>query len=140
MDFKVVTDCSKVDWKIVPETLKKVGMAYHSPDKHKRAFEASHTTIFIYSDSRLIGFGRAISDGETQAAIYDCAVCPEYQGHGIGSLIIQNILENIPGCNVILYSAPGKEGFYQKKQFRKMKTGMALFTDSAEKIKNGFTE
>ncbi|CAG37643.1 GNAT family N-acetyltransferase [Desulfotalea psychrophila] len=140
MDFKIVNDCSEVDWEIVSETLKAVGMAYHSPDKHKRAFEASHTTVFIYSENRLIGFGRALSDGEYQAAIYDCAVWPEYQGQGIGSLIVQNILEQIPGCSVILYASPGKEGFYQKHQFRRMKTGMALFTDSAAKTKSGFTE
>lgn len=140
MDFVIENDCRLVDWQIVPEILKSVGMAYHSSDKHQRAFEASYATVFIYSDNQLIGFGRAISDGEYQAAIYDCAVSSEYQGQGVGSLIMQNILAQIPECNTILYASPGKEAFYQKHQFRKMTTGMALFTDSAAKIKSGFTE
>ena len=35
----------------------------------------------------LIGFGRAISDGEYQGAIYDVAVLPENQGKGVGRVI-----------------------------------------------------
>jgi predicted N-acetyltransferase YhbS len=88
----------------------------------------------------LIGFGRAISDGAYQAAIYDCAVLAEYQGEGIGTKIMQNILPRVSHCNVILYSSPGKEGFYQKHGFRKMKTGMALFSKKVSMKERGFTE
>lgn len=140
MELEVVYDCDDVDWSVVIEILQATGMASHSLEKHKRAFEASHTTVFIYLKNQLIGLGRAISDGEYQAAIYDFAVAPQYQGHGIGSLIIEKILQQIPDCNVILYASPGKEGFYQKHNFRKMKTGMALFVDSAAKVARGFTE
>ena len=96
MKLKIVTDCSEVDWKIIAELLKKVSMAYHEPEVHKRAFEASHTTVFIYEDSQLIGFGRTISDGEYQGASYDVAVLPEAQGKGVGEVIIQTILKRLP--------------------------------------------
>jgi len=85
-------------------------------------------TVFLYHDNRMIGFGRAISDGAYQAGIYDVAVEPEFQNKGLGNMIIENILEKIPDCNVILYASPGKEGFYFKNSFRRTKTGMALFT------------
>ncbi len=85
-------------------------------------------TVFLYHDNRMIGFGRAISDGAYQAGIYDVAVEPEFQNKGIGNMIIENILEKIPDCNVILYASPGKEDFYFKNSFRRTKTGMALFT------------
>ena len=130
MEFDVKQDCAGVDWKAVSETLKCVGMAYYEPDVHRKAFEASHTT----------GFGRAISDGSYQAAIYDCAVLPEFQGKGIGTIIMKNILPRISHCNVILYATPGKEGFYQTLGFRKMKTGMARFKKGAEMRERGFTE
>ncbi len=39
-------------------------MGYHEPEVHKRAFEASRTTVFIYGDSRLIGFARDIGTGK----------------------------------------------------------------------------
>jgi GNAT superfamily N-acetyltransferase len=128
MELKIITDCSGVDWQTIAESLKKVGMAYHEPEVHKRAFEASHTTVFIYEDSQLIGFGRAISDGEYQGAIYDVAVLPEAQGKGVGKVIIQTILDRLPNCNIILYATPGKEGFYKRLGFGLMKTGMAVFT------------
>jgi ribosomal protein S18 acetylase RimI-like enzyme len=115
-------------------------MAYDEPDVHRRAFEASHTTVFVYHADRLIGFGRAISDGVYQAAIYDCAVLPEFQGKGIGTTIMKNILPRISHCNVILYASPGKEGFYQTHGFRKMKTGMAHFKNGVAMRERGFTE
>jgi ribosomal protein S18 acetylase RimI-like enzyme len=140
MEFDLKQDCTGVDWKVVSDTLKRVGMAYYEPDLHKKAFEASHTTVFIYHDDRLIGFGRAISDGVYQAAIYDCAVLPEFQGKGIGKTIMDNILSQVSHCNVILYASPGKEGFYKKQGFRRMKTGMAQFKKSEAMRESGFTE
>jgi len=140
MEVDVKQDCAEVDWSVISETLKRVGMAYYEPDVHRKAFEASHTTVFVYHAGRLIGFGRAISDGAYQAAIYDCAVLPEFQGKGIGKIILKSILSRISNCNVILYATPGKEGFYQKLGFRKMKTGMAHFKKSESMKERGFTE
>ena len=140
MDMIVRLDCAGVDWTTVSETLKCVGMAYHEPDMHQKAFEASHTTVFVYHRDRLIGFGRAISDGLYQAAVYDCAVLPDFQGRGIGKTIMENIMQRVSHCNVILYASPGKEGFYQKLGFRKMKTGMAHFKKCTSMRERGFTE
>jgi len=140
MEIDIKKDCIGVDWKGVSELLKNAGMAFYEPDIQKKAFEASHTTVFIYHASNLIGCGRAVSDGVYQAAVYDCAVSPEYQGKGIGKTIITNILPELSNCNVILYATPGKEGFYQKYGFRKMQTGMAKFIKSDIMIERGFTE
>lgn len=140
MEVDVKQDCTGVDWKTVSNILECVGMAFHEPALHRRAFEASHTTVFIYHADRLIGFGRAISDGAYQAAIYDVAVLPEFQGQGIGSTIMTAILHRISHCNVILYASPGKEQFYQSHGFRKMKTGMASFQNDAAMRERGFTE
>ena len=140
MDIQIINDCVGVNWETVSETLKSVGMAYHEPETHRKAFEASHTTVFIYHAGRLIGFGRAISDGAYQAAVYDCAVLPQFQGKGVGKTIMNNILSRLTDCNVILYASPGKEGFYQTLGFRKMKTGMACFKKSQAMKARGFTE
>jgi ribosomal protein S18 acetylase RimI-like enzyme len=115
-------------------------MAHYEPGVHQRAFEASHTTVFVYHADRLIGFGRAISDGVYQAAVYDCAVLPEFQGQGLGKMIMNKILAALPYCNLILDAAPGKEGFYQRLGFRRMKTGMAHFKRSESMRARGFTE
>lgn len=140
MNIEIKRTLEGIDWRLISATLQSVGMAYHSPEKHKQAFESSYAVVFLYDHSTLVGFGRAISDGAYQAAIYDCAVTQEYQGRGLGTLIVQEILKDLEGMNVILYASPGKEGFYQKQGFRKMKTGMAYFVHRESMSERGFTE
>jgi len=140
MNLRLQLDTTNINWDLVVDILQKVGMAYHTPEIHNRAFNNSHTVVFIFDEENLIGFGRALSDGEYQASIYDVAVLPNYQGKGIGKMIIQTIVENIPNCNFILYASPGKEKFYEKENFKRMKTGMALFINGERMQRNGFTE
>ena len=130
MELRIKTGCDDIDWVEIADSLKRVGMAYHAPEVHQRAFEASHTTVFVYENTTLLGFGRAISDGEYQGAIYDVAVLPEAQGKGVGRIIIETIQNRLPNCNLILYATPGMEGFYKKMGFGQMKTGVAIFTNS----------
>ncbi len=140
MKQRLQFDTSNINWDLVVDILQKTGMANYAAEIHKIAFNNSYTVVFVFDDENMIGFGRAISDGAYQAAIYDVAVLPDYQGRGIGKMIVQNIVQKCPGCNFILYSAPGKETFYEKVNFRRMKTGMALFKDIEKMKKNGFTE
>ena len=140
MKIKIKYNTQDVDWDRVSDILKSVDMSYYEPEKHKKAFEASYCKVFLYDDKTLVGFGRAISDGSHQAAIYECAVTEEYQGHGLGRLIIEELLSKLPDCNIVLYASPGKEGFYEKLGFRKMKTGMAQFINSDTMAEKGFIE
>lgn len=140
MNLKIQLNTTGIDWDLVVEILKKVEMGYRTSEKQERAFNNSRTVVFVFDEDNLIGFGRAISDGEYQAAVYDVAVLPNYQGKGIGKMIIQTIIDENPNCNLILYASPGKEKFYQKMNFKRMKTGMALFVDSEKMQNKGFTE
>lgn len=140
MELRIETEIGNIDWNEVVEILKRVGMAYYSSEVHMRAFSCSYSVVFVFDATTLVGFGRSISDGEYQSAIYDVAVLPEYQGMGIGRLIVQHIVKQTPSCNHILYASPGKEQFYEKEGFRKMKTGMALFVNGEQMTEKGFTE
>ena len=51
---------------MVSDTIKQVGMVYCEPGVPKRAFETSHTTVFVYDTNQQIGFGRTTSDGTTK--------------------------------------------------------------------------
>jgi hypothetical protein len=53
---------------------------------------------------------------------------------------LKNILSKLPECNIILYASPGKEGFYVKNNFRKMKTGMVQFVNAEKMTEKGFTK
>lgn len=50
------------------------------------------------------------------------------------------ILYRVSFCNVILYAAMGKEGFYERHGLRRMKTGMARFLNPETAQAKGFTE
>ncbi len=140
MNIIIKKDCSNIDWKEVKNIIKTVGMSCVDEEIHKKSFENSYTVVFIFDEEKLIGFGRAISDGFRQSAIYDVAILPEYQGLGIGKLIIENIVNNTPTCNFILYASPGKEGFYESLGFSKLKTGMGLFVNMERMKSRNFIE
>lgn len=140
MNLKFKFDCENIDWNKVSEILKTVGMAYYEGELHRKAFENSYVVVFVFDEDRLIGLGRALSDGAYQAALYDIAVLPEYQGNNIGTEIMNRILKKVQQFNVILYASPGKEIFYKKLKFRMLKTGMALFTNPVKMKERGIIE
>lgn len=59
--------------------------------------------------------------------IYDVAVLPEFQGRGLGRRIMESLLNGLSMDTVLLYSVPGKQGFYEKFGFEPLLTGMARF-------------
>jgi GNAT superfamily N-acetyltransferase len=129
---------NNINFETVANILTMVDMASHGEALCAKAFNNSYSVIFLFDNDKLIGFGRAISDGVYQAALYDVALLPSYQGHNLGKLIVNCLLKTVPNFNVILYAAPGKELFYNKFNFKPMKTGMALFTNASKMEEKGF--
>lgn len=140
MNLLYKTDCNNIPWDKVPLLLDRVGMASTDIDKHKISFEASYSVIFVFDNDELIGFGRMISDIVRQSALYDIAVEPTYQGQKIGQEIVNRLMATTPNCNFILYASPGKEGFYQRLGFKRMKTGMAIFANPERMTDGVFVE
>lgn len=136
MNLTYKNNYDNIPWEKVPVLLHRVDMASTDVENHKKSFEASYAVIFVFDEDELIGFGRMISDGVRQSALYDIAVEPGYQGRKIGQEIVKRLMEATPGCNFILYASPGKEGFYKKLNFKRMKTGMALFANP-ERMEDG---
>ena len=140
MDLRIQENCENIDWNQIRDYLKLVGMGYHKPESHKKAFLNSFSVVFIFDHEKLIGFGRAISDGAYQAAIYDVVVIPEYQRQGIGRLIMERISQRVSNCNMILYANLGREEFYAKMGFHSMKTAMAKFLRPEVMKEKGFIQ
>ncbi|WP_256621812.1 GNAT family N-acetyltransferase [Methanolobus chelungpuianus] len=115
-----------------------LGRQRRDPEQLKRAFEASYAVAVAYDRDMLIGMGRALCDGEYQAAIYDVVVLPEYQGKGVGKEIVGRLCGRLPVENIILYSVPGREGFYMRCGFRKMRTAMAKLNPSMSEPDSGY--
>ncbi|OYV01784.1 MAG: GNAT family N-acetyltransferase [Burkholderiales bacterium PBB5] len=86
----------------------------------------------------LVGAGRALADGIDCAYLCDIAVLPSHQGTGLGKAIVQKLLDQAQGHRkILLYAVPGKEPFYKKFGFMRMRTAMAIFQDQAAALARG---
>ena len=93
---------------------------------------------FVFDSSTLIGVGRALADGIDCSYICDVAVHPEWQGIGLGKEIIEKLtVLSKDHKKIILYTNPGKEGFYKKLGFSRMNTAMAIFQDQTFALEVG---
>jgi GNAT superfamily N-acetyltransferase len=111
--------------------------AYRSdPDELYGAISSSWYVLSAYDNDDLVGFGRVISDGVLYALICDLIVRPSYQGQGLGSQLLNKLIEkcHLEKIRVIwLFSAKGKSSFYKKFGFLERPVdapGMQLLTTS----------
>lgn len=140
MDIQFSSDMEDVSWETLARVMELAPLGRKDPKKLALAFQNSLVRCFAYHEGRLIGAGRAVSDGVWRAAIFDVVVLPEYQRQGIGRQIVKRIVLETNVEVIMLYAAPGHEGFYEKLGFRKMKTAMALMPDPELRREMGFIE
>ncbi|MFH0728410.1 MAG: GNAT family N-acetyltransferase [Pseudomonadota bacterium] len=141
MDLSVKYGTKHLDWEEVCNLIRRAPLGTRDPEKLRYAAESSHTVCSAFMGDRLLGFGRAISDGQYQSAIYDVVVIPEMQNRGIGKSIMKALLSCLPKeTTVLIYSAPGKEGFYRPFGFCNLKTGMGLFPNPELSRSKGYLE
>ncbi|MDT4873419.1 hypothetical protein FQZ97_1086620 [compost metagenome] len=83
--------------------------------------------------------GRALADGGDCSYICDVAVLPSHQGTGVGKQVVSELVEMSYGHKkIILYAVPGKEPFYRKLGFMRMKTAMAIFENQQQQVERGY--
>ena len=95
----------------------------------KRLLSGSLCVVGAFERGRLIGMGRAISDGACDAYVQDVIVLPEHRGKGVGRRILREILKVIRPrrCRWIgLIARPGTESFYRQAGFRVMRGHRAM--------------
>ena len=102
-----------------------------SPEVLRKGFENSLLTLAAYEGERLIGIIRAVGDGHTIVFIQDILVLPEYQQKGIGSALLQKILERysmVRQIELVTDNDSKTISFYRSIGFREMlETGCVGF-------------
>ncbi len=128
-----------IDWSQVCTIFERAPLGTRDPEQLLRAAEKSYAVCSAYDGTAIVGFGRALSDGEYQSAIYDVVVMPEYQGRGVGKAIMEALLAELPQGPgpVLIYAVPGKQGFYEKLGFSVLRTGMGRFPDREKAREKG---
>lgn len=82
-----------------------------------------------FDKKMMIGMGRALSDLKSDAYIQDVAVLSRYRGQGIGSRIIQALIQGLRARGVDwigLIGEPGTGSFYRRLGFKEMKDHIPL--------------
>lgn len=80
----------------------------------------SETLITAWEDNKLVGLGNAISDGHLTVYYPHLLVLPEYQGKGIGKMIVDKMQEKYQYFHMQMLTADGKAvDFYKKNGFER---------------------
>jgi GNAT superfamily N-acetyltransferase len=105
------------------------------------AFTGSRFHCLVREESRLVGVGRALADGADCSYVCDVAVMPSHQGTGLGKQIVSRLVALSAGHKkIILYAVPGKEPFYKKFGFKRMRTAMAIFQNQEVALQRGYVD
>ncbi len=132
-------DLENINWEKVSHLYKIAPLGDKKAEDLCTVFGNSMFKCFVFDGGQLIGAGRVLADGIDCAYICDVVMHPDYQGTGIGKGLMKKLMDLSQGHKkIILYSNPGKEGFYEKLGFRFMKTAMAIFQDQAAAMARGF--
>lgn len=139
MEWKL--DSDSVDWDELSNLYRIAPLGEKKPADLRTSFGNSRYTCFVYDGGKLAGVGRALADGVDCSYICDVAVHPQYQGIGLGRDIVARLRDLSAGHRkIILYANPGKEGFYLKLGFKRMRTAMAIFANQARAVETGLVE
>jgi ribosomal protein S18 acetylase RimI-like enzyme len=134
-------DQKSISWEELSNLYKIAPLGDKKPEDLKISFSNSRYKCFVFDNEKLVAVGRALADGVDCSYLCDIAVHPDYQGKGLGKDIINKLKEFSSGHRkIILYANPGKEGFYEKLGFLRMRTAMAIFQDQGRAIEVGLVE
>ena len=86
----------------------------------RRMLAGSPVVVSLWRGKRLVGFGRAASDGRYRAVLWDIVVAGDLQGHGLGRRVIEELLHTTPvvGVERVYLMTTNSAGFYRQLGFR----------------------
>ena len=62
-------------------------------DEIKKCLASSDGIVSIWVDKKIVGFGRALSDGIYRAVLWDIVIDKDHQGKGFGKCIVKTLLQ-----------------------------------------------
>jgi N-acetylglutamate synthase-like GNAT family acetyltransferase len=95
------------------------------------AIAHSNPVVTVWDGSKLIGCGRATSDGIYRATIWDVVIHPDYQGWGLGRKLVETLLSHplLSRVERIYLMTTYQQEFYERIGFQKnQSTTMVLQT------------
>ncbi|MFC5528296.1 GNAT family N-acetyltransferase [Cohnella yongneupensis] len=112
----------KVEAKDVAEVFKNSGIKrpYDDLERIQKMIDHADITVSAWSEGKLIGIARAITDYAYCCYLSDLAVDKQFQNQQVGKKLVAHVQELIgEQVTLILISAPGAMDFYPKIGFEK---------------------
>ncbi|MER9651918.1 GNAT family N-acetyltransferase [Mesorhizobium sp. M0152] len=131
LDCEITFDLSRIDFRATSDLLMaSYWGAGRNDEMHRRAF-ANSLCAAAFVDGKQVGFGRAISDRTVFAYLADIIIWPEYRGQGIGSRLVQALLDH-PDLGTVSHwslSTSDAHGVYEKLGFKPSTDGRYMRLD-----------
>ena len=88
----------------------------------RRMLRGSDVVVSLWRGKRLVGFGRASTDGIYRAVLWDIVVAGDLQGRGLGRKVVEALLSSPSLRNVerLYLMTTNSAGFYQQLGFKKV--------------------
>ncbi|CCV14169.1 GNAT family N-acetyltransferase [Mesorhizobium sp. STM 4661] len=130
-DCEISFNLSRIDFRSTSDLL----MASYwgsgrSDETHRRAF-ANSLCAGAYIGGKQVGFGRAITDRTVFAYLADIIVWPEHRGRGIGTRLVQALIDH-PDCKTVTHwslATNDAHSVYEKLGFKPSTDGRYMRLD-----------
>ena len=96
----------------------------------RRIVDGSHCFVVAREEGVIIGMGRAISDGVSDAYLQDITVKPSQRGHVVGRGLVHRLLERLHADGigwVALIADGGATALYKKEGFINMENATPMW-------------
>lgn len=88
-------------------------------EQMEKAIAHSHPVVSVWDGKRLIGFGRATSDGVYRAVLWDIVVDHDYRRQGIGRKLVETLISHphLQSVERVYLFTTYQQGFYERIGF-----------------------
>lgn len=132
--IRVVKSLSRAQLSRVSSLLGACGLRKRDLRRLRNAVAGSVAVAIAVEGRQLVGFGRLLGDSVYYASLWDIAVEPDFQGQGIGSAIVRELLKIARRQRlrmVGLFTANKNRRFYQQFGFRMLRNVYPMTLESS---------
>ena len=90
-----------------------------SPRQLRQMLKGSQVIVSLWRGKRMVGFGRASSDGIYRAVLWDVVVAGDLQGRGLGRRVVEALLASpkLRKVERVYLMTTNSNGFYEQMGF-----------------------
>ena len=94
----------------------------------KHCLANSDVIVSLWSNNKILGFGRALSDGTYRSVLWDVVIDHHHQGKGYGKLIVNSLLESkkIKQSEKVFLMTSNQKDFYCQIGFQEVSSQTLL--------------